>query len=39
VNIDFAKADMSRMRENIPREPGQLLYLSFDPAHAHVLKD
>ena len=20
------------------REPGQMLYLSFDPSHAHVLK-
>jgi spermidine/putrescine transport system ATP-binding protein len=27
-----------RMLEGIPREPGQQLYLSFDPSHAHVLK-
>jgi spermidine/putrescine transport system ATP-binding protein len=27
-----------RLLEGIPREPGQQLYLSFDPSHAHVLK-
>ena len=27
-----------RLLEGIPREPGQQLYLSFDAAHAHVLK-
>ena len=27
-----------RLLEGIPREPGQTLWLSFDPSHAHVLK-
>lgn len=27
-----------RLLEGIPREPGQQLFLSFDPSHAHVLK-
>ncbi|MCA3554150.1 ABC transporter ATP-binding protein [Aestuariivirga sp.] len=27
-----------RLLEGIPREPGQLLFLSFDPSHAHILK-
>ena len=26
-----------RLLEGIPREPGQQLFLSFDPSHAHVL--
>ena len=27
-----------RLLEGLPREPGEQLHLSFDPAHAHVLK-
>ena len=27
-----------RSLEGIPREPGQTLFLSFDPSHAHILK-
>ncbi|MEI7599311.1 MAG: ABC transporter ATP-binding protein [Aestuariivirga sp.] len=27
-----------RSLEGIPREPGQQLFLSFDPSHAHILK-
>ena len=27
-----------RLLEGIPREPGETLWLSFDPSHAHVLK-
>jgi spermidine/putrescine transport system ATP-binding protein len=27
-----------RALEGLPREPGQLFFLSFDPSHAHVLK-
>lgn len=27
-----------RLLEGIPREPGEQLFLSFDPSHAHVLK-
>jgi len=27
-----------RALEGLPREPGQQFFLSFDPAHAHVLK-
>ena len=37
--IEIKVQVQERSLENIPREPGQLLYLSFDPAHAHVLKD
>jgi len=46
VTLFFEAADgmevkvqvQERMLEGIPREPGQQLYLSFDPSHAHVLK-
>ncbi len=27
-----------RLLEGLPREPGEQLFLSFDPSHAHVLK-
>ena len=27
-----------RSLEGIPREPGQQLFLSFDPSHSHILK-
>jgi hypothetical protein len=46
VTLFFETADgmevklqmQERLLEGIPREPGQQLFLSFDPSHAHVLK-
>ena len=46
VTLFFEAADgmevkvqvQERLLEGIPREPGQQLFLSFDPSHAHVLK-
>jgi spermidine/putrescine transport system ATP-binding protein len=46
VTLFFETADgmevklqmQERLLEGIPREPGQRLFLSFDPSHAHVLK-
>ena len=31
-------ADAIATLEGIPREPGQTLFLSFDPSHSHILK-
>jgi spermidine/putrescine transport system ATP-binding protein len=34
---EFKVQIQERALEDLPREPGQTLWLSFDPAHAHVL--
>ena len=46
VTLFFEAADgmdvkvqiQERMLEGLPRDPGQQVYLSFDPSHTHVLK-